>query len=154
MDIRIEQITQPDAQLQSLVSRLDELMMALYPPESNHLLPVEELFDDQTRVMGAYDEQNRLLACGAARLQGKEWGELKRLIVSPQARGIGLAAQIVEQLELYLKAENRKLLRLEVGVSQPEAIALYRKLGFREVPPFGEYRPDPLSLFMEKDILI
>ncbi len=42
------------------------------------------------------------------------------------------------------------LMQLETGIKQPEAIALYRKLGYAERGPFGTYQPDPLSLFMEK----
>jgi putative acetyltransferase len=54
----------------------------------------------------------------------------------------------------YLETELRKrgvsLFRLETGIRQPEALGLYRKLGYRERGPFGSYRPDPLSVFMEK----
>jgi putative acetyltransferase len=42
---------------------------------------------------------------------------------------------------------------LETGVSQPEAIALYRRAGFRDCPPFASYKPDPLSLFMMKKLV-
>ena len=41
-------------------------------------------------------------------------------------------------------------MRLETGTKQPEAIALYRKFGYVERGPFGAYKPDPLSIFMEK----
>jgi putative acetyltransferase len=39
-----------------------------------------------------------------------------------------------------------------VGVSQPEALGLYRKLGYAERGPFGRYKSDPLSVFLEKKI--
>jgi putative acetyltransferase len=41
-------------------------------------------------------------------------------------------------------------LRLETGIHQPEALALYERAGFVRSPPFGDYREDPLSVFMEK----
>jgi len=41
---------------------------------------------------------------------------------------------------------------LGTGIRQPEALALYRSAGFREIEPFGDYLPDPLSLFMEKTL--
>lgn len=41
-------------------------------------------------------------------------------------------------------------MKLETGILQPAAIALYRSAGFRETGCFGDYRPDPLSMFMEK----
>jgi putative acetyltransferase len=56
----------------------------------------------------------------------------------------------------HLEAEARRLgvsvLRLETGISQPEALALYRRRGYVERAPFGAYRLDPLSLFMEKTL--
>jgi putative acetyltransferase len=42
--------------------------------------------------------------------------------------------------------------RLEAGVHQPGALGLYRAMGFRERGPFGAHGPDPLSVFMEKDL--
>jgi putative acetyltransferase len=44
------------------------------------------------------------------------------------------------------------LMQLETGIRQSEAIALYRKFGYVERGPFGAYRPDPLSLFIEKKL--
>ena len=41
---------------------------------------------------------------------------------------------------------------LETGYLQTEAIGLYRRLGYAERPPFGDYLPDPLSIFMEKPL--
>jgi putative acetyltransferase len=41
-------------------------------------------------------------------------------------------------------------LRLETGTKQPKAILLYRLAGYSEIPPFGDYKPDPLSIFMER----
>jgi putative acetyltransferase len=43
-------------------------------------------------------------------------------------------------------------LRLETGISQLEALGLYERAGFRRRGPFGEYREDPLSFFMELDL--
>jgi ribosomal protein S18 acetylase RimI-like enzyme len=43
-----------------------------------------------------------------------------------------------------------KLVRLETGIHQPEAISLYERAGFYRIPPFGSYTDDPLSLCYEK----
>jgi ribosomal protein S18 acetylase RimI-like enzyme len=55
-----------------------------------------------------------------------------------------------------LEAEARRMglhtLRLETGDDQPEALALYRRLGYRRIPNFGEYIGDPLSVCMEKTL--
>ncbi|MFN7104339.1 MAG: GNAT family N-acetyltransferase, partial [Pseudorhizobium sp.] len=45
---------------------------------------------------------------------------------------------------------GRQAIRLETGIYQPQAIGLYRAYGFIDIPPFGSYGEDPLSIFMEK----
>jgi putative acetyltransferase len=45
---------------------------------------------------------------------------------------------------------GQSLLRLETGIDNHEALALYERQGFVRRGPFGDYREDPLSVFMEK----
>ncbi|WP_437338073.1 GNAT family N-acetyltransferase [Sorangium sp. So ce394] len=59
---------------------------------------------------------------------------------------------ILRALEEQALALGRTRLVLETGVRQPEAIALYRRAGFVEIPPFGEYLGSPLSVCMGKDL--
>jgi putative acetyltransferase len=53
-------------------------------------------------------------------------------------------------IEREIVAQGIDCARLEMGVYQPEADALYRSLGYRDIPPFGDYLIDPLSQFLEK----
>lgn len=55
-------------------------------------------------------------------------------------------------LEGHLRGKKIYVCRLETGVKQPEALGLYRKLGYRERQPFGDCAADPLSIFMEKQL--
>ena len=81
-----------------------------------------------------------------------EYGELKRMYVNPTFRGQGLAKKLVIHLEEHSLEQNINVLRLETGIHQTEAIGLYEKLGFTRIPPFGEYKEDPLSIFYEKTL--
>jgi putative acetyltransferase len=45
-----------------------------------------------------------------------------------------------------------EMLRLETGVASHAALALYEKIGFKRREPFADYRPDPLSVFMERSL--
>jgi ribosomal protein S18 acetylase RimI-like enzyme len=65
---------------------------------------------------------------------------------------LGLAKLMLDHLETYARERGVGLLRLETGIYQSEAIGLYERMGFRSIPPFGEYREDPLSRFYEKQI--
>ena len=54
------------------------------------------------------------------------------------------------RIEAEIVEQGIQFARLEMGIHQPEADALYRSLGYREIPPFGDYLLDPLSQFLEK----
>ncbi len=140
-----------DADIQSLVEQSDAYLSTLYPPESNHAEPLDVLTADDAAFFGVYNA-GRAVACGAVKLVEKDerYGEIKRVFVDPSQRGKGLAIKIMAHLETFLGEQGIDLVRLEAGPKQPEAIGLYRKLGYVERGPFGHYRDDPLSVFMEK----
>ena len=75
------------------------------------------------------------------------------MYIRPQFRGLGLARLMLDHLAGYARDQGVALLRLETGIHQHEAIGLYERAGFRAIPPFGEYKPDPLSRFYEKRIV-
>jgi GNAT superfamily N-acetyltransferase len=92
------------------------------------------------------------VGCGGIQLYGKEYAELKRMYVRPEHRGSGYAKMMLYHLADYARDHGVLLLRLETGIHQIAAIGLYERAGFQSVPPFGEYKPDPLSRFYEKRI--
>lgn len=55
-------------------------------------------------------------------------------------------------IENHLIDQGICRIRLEAGIYQPEALGLYRRLGYVERGPYGDYAPDPLSVFMEKQL--
>jgi putative acetyltransferase len=153
LSIRIESISPHDERARDLIARSDALMASLYPPESNHLDGPETLSQPNVLFVGAFlgDE---LTGCGAVKLLNDDltYGEMKRIYVLERHRGNGIAITIMNHLENHLRSSGVGIARLEVGVKQPEAIGLYRKLGYVERGPFGTYREDPLSIFMEKNL--
>jgi putative acetyltransferase len=134
-----------------LIALSDEYLAALYPPESNHLASVDALLAPNVCFLGIHDA-GELVACGAVILQQHDvaYGEIKRVFVLPEHRGRGHARNIMAALEDELRRRDVMLARLETGISQPEALTLYRTLGYCERGPFGSYRLDPWSVFMEK----
>jgi putative acetyltransferase len=149
VQLALERPDQPE--VIALIEALDAYQQALYPPESNHLLDIARLTQPDTlfcvaRVAGTP------IGCGAAVLHG-EWGEIKRMFVLPEGRGRGLGRQILAFLEAELASRSINWARLETGIRQSEALALYTRMGYREIGPFGAYAPDPLSVFMEKRLL-
>lgn len=140
----------PDAQ--ALMALSEAYMSALYPAESNHFEPADGLRPPQGRFYGLWRGE-RLVGCGGVKLfEADGYGEIKRLFVLDSERGRGVARQLMARLEADLAELGLPLARLETGIHQPEALALYRRLGYVERGPFGGYAPDPLSAFLEKTL--
>ena len=133
-----------------LIDELDAYQASLYPAESNHLEPLEVLRSDRMVFLGVI-EGDEVLAIGSVKLC-EGYGEIKRLYVPHPQRGKGLAKKIMVELERLLADRKLAWARLETGVHQSEAIGLYEALGYRMCEPFGDYLPDPLSVFMEKKL--
>lgn len=136
-----------------LLALSDALMASLYPAESNHMEPPSVLAQDNVLFIGGYVD-GELVGCGAFKKMDDDgrYGEIKRVYVLEPHRGRGYSRQIMQHLEAALRADGITLARLETGNKQPEALGLYRKLGYVERTPFGKYQPDPLSIFMQKDL--
>jgi putative acetyltransferase len=135
----------------ALISALDAYANSLYPPESNHLLDVASLCVPAVTFLVARDA-GEAVACGAVLRDPRGWGEVKRMYVRPDQRGRGTGRRVLAEIEGVARASALPLLRLETGIHNTEALALYRRAGFVECGPFGDYAPDPLSVFMEKRV--
>lgn len=133
----------------ALLQQSDAYMAALYPAESNHMLDLESLAAPEVRFLVARIE-GRIVGCAALVHGGNGAGEIKRMFVDPAARGQGVGRGLLQEIETLAKAMRIQRLQLETGGKQPEALALYRRFGYVERGPFGSYKPDPMSLFMEK----
>jgi len=66
--------------------------------------------------------------------------EIKRMYTAPAWRGRGVASTVLRALEQSARDAGRKRMVLETGSRQPEAVALYRKLGYEPIANFGYYR--------------
>jgi GNAT superfamily N-acetyltransferase len=69
--------------------------------------------------------------------------EVKRMYVTPAARGTGCARALLAELERTAADRGRVRMVLETGFKQPEAIALYSSSGYTAIPAFGTYRNHP-----------
>ena len=147
VEVSLESPLQREAS--EMLGALDAYLEGLYPPSSNHLLSVGELASEGVRFLVARSE-GKAVGCGALVLDRRGYGEIKRMYVDPEHRGLGIGGIILRQLEQLASDEGCDRVRLETGVEQIEALTLYRSAGYTERPPFGDYLPDAVSVFMEK----
>ncbi|MFI6089131.1 GNAT family N-acetyltransferase [Streptomyces sp. NPDC051218] len=119
------------------VTPLDPAMFAA--PRGFYLLAYDEIGTPvATGGWRGHEENDEGYALGDA--------EIKRMYVTPEARGLGLARHILAALEDHARAAGRTRMVLETGMKQPEAIALYTSAGYTPAPAkFGHYRFEDLS---------
>lgn len=147
LTIRPEPPDQPE--VLAMIAAIDALMASLYPAESNHLLDIAALRDPAVTFLVVRDG-GAAVGCGALKRDARGWGEVKRMYVDPDRRGQGIGRRVLAELEAVARSARLRLLRLETGIHNADALALYRNAGFAGCAAFGDYAPDPLSVFMEK----
>ncbi|WP_034592156.1 GNAT family N-acetyltransferase [Hamadaea tsunoensis] len=82
----------------------------------------------------------------------EEVAELKRLYTAPEVRKTGVAQALMAAVEANARDHGRTRMVLETGAKQPEAIALYTKLGFQPIPHFGHYKDADGVVSMGRDL--
>jgi DNA-binding MarR family transcriptional regulator/GNAT superfamily N-acetyltransferase len=78
------------------------------------------------------------IGCGAVKYHAGAPTEIKRMWISPRARGLGLGRRLLEKLESCAIASGARAARIETSAVLTEALALYRRTGWVEVAPFND----------------
>lgn len=102
-------------------------------------------------VVVAY-QNGQAVGCGALKPLEENVMEVKRMFVSPNLRGQGIASKVLSELEHWAAELNVHTCRLETGLKQPEAIALYTKNGYQRIPNYGQYGGVGNSVCFEKEL--
>ena len=124
-------------------------------PGSAHALDLSGLRAPGVTFWSAWDgDPAALVGVGALKRLGDGHGELKSMHTAEAARGRGVGAALLAHIVAHARAAGMTRLSLETGAWPyfAPARALYARHGFVECPPFGDYRPDPNSVFMTRDL--
>lgn len=151
MDFTIVREAPNTADAIQLIDELEATLAPHYPDESRHGYSVEKLMQ-QGVVFFVARYEDTPAGCGGVQIYA-DYAELKRMYVRPEYRGTGLSKLILKQLADYSLGQGISTLRLETGIHQLAAIGLYEGFGFQRIAPFGEYKPDPLAVFFEKELV-
>ncbi|WP_329005445.1 GNAT family N-acetyltransferase [Kribbella sp. NBC_00709] len=103
---------------------------------------------DGARYFVALDDEGQAVGCGALQVFGPDTAhpgdaEIKRVYVTPAARGRGYARRLLAGLEEVARSAGHPFLRLTTAEQQPEAIALYESSGYARIAPWGKYVNEP-----------
>jgi GNAT superfamily N-acetyltransferase len=85
-----------------------------------------------------YDEDGRAVAGGGIKRLNDGLGEIKRMFVVPEARGRGLSRALLGALEDAARQLGYARVRLDTGVKQPIARALYESSGYEAIPDYND----------------
>ena len=138
--------------------------------QNPHFRDLVRALDEELRILdgkdhGFYDQFNKIdniqfavvalekeqpVGCGAIKAYSKNTMEIKRMYVPVINRGHGIATLVLAELENWAREMDTVKCILETGKRQPDAIALYKKSGYKEIPNYGQYAHVENSVCFEK----
>jgi len=95
---------------------------------------------------------NKAIGCGAIRKYDKETVEIKRMFVSEEAREQGIGSKILKELEIWASELEFEKIILETGTMLHEAVKLYHKNDYNQIPNYGQYEGMEKSICFAKNL--
>jgi GNAT superfamily N-acetyltransferase len=135
---------------QKLVRELDK-DLAIRDGEEHAFFAQYNKIDAIKFVVVAY-ENEVAVGCGAIKEYEPNIMEVKRMFVSPNQRGKGIASLVLIELEKWAAELNYNKCILETGIRQPEAISLYKKNNYLLIDNYGQYINVTSSVCFEKEL--
>lgn len=149
-NIRIVKATSENGDFVNLIAALDKSLWERYPELKSDYWGNNILELNPNVVILYLDE--KAVGCGCFKKYEKDTIEIKRMFVSPEVRGMGLAQTILQELERWAKDLGYSFSVLETLYKQKEAIALYQKTGYAIVDNYEPYVGLENSICMRKPI--
>ncbi|WP_439567119.1 GNAT family N-acetyltransferase [Sphingopyxis sp.] len=152
-DWRIVEDDLSGAAIRALLEQHFAGMLANSPAGSCHFLDFDGLNAADVTFWSIHDG-DALAGCGALKLLDAAHGEIKSMRTADAFLRRGVAARMLDHI--IAEAKRRGLTRLSLetgsGATFAAAIALYHRYGFADCEPFAEYKPDPFSRFMTRQL--
>lgn len=137
--------------VRALVQALNEFTYELTPAEYRHHMTVEQMAGADTTLFVARDANGATLGMGALRRHGG-LGEVKRMFVKPEARGLGVGGAILARIEDLARQEGLSRVVLETGSNFYAAKRVYERGGFQACEPVLDYPPSAWTAFYAKSL--
>jgi len=138
--------------VRALVAALNAYAFSKTPAEHCHHMTVEQMAADDTTLFVARDASGAPLGMGALRRHVGGVGEVKRMFVAPEARGLGVGGAILARIEALARQEGLSRVVLETGANFDAAKHIYERGGFASCEPVLDYPPSPWTAFYAKSL--
>lgn len=148
--IKVVKTTSENSDFISLIKIFDTFLWERYPELKKNYWG-NNLIEFNANVVLIYLD-DKPVASGCFKKYDQNTVELKRMFVSPEARGLGLAQLVIKELETEANYQGFETMILETLFKQTEAISLYKKVGFEIVENYEPYVGLPSSICMSKSI--
>jgi GNAT superfamily N-acetyltransferase len=148
MNLEIVEVDPGDGRVAPLVAALRAELDGRYPEEIAFAHPTVR---EAARFLLASVDGAAVGCCAVQPLADAD-SELKRMYVVPGLRGRGIAGRLMAEAERLAARLGRTRIKLETGVRQPEAIAVYERAGFHRIPTYPPYDGWDLSVCYAKPL--
>ena len=149
--LRMRVLPYDDPVAQDLVERVQQEYVVRYGGRDEAVVDAAE-FEPPAGLFLVAEVDGVPAGCGAWRLLPSGEVEIKRVYVEPSFRRRGLARRLMAALESSAARAGHRCVVLNTGQEQPEALALYDRLGYRPVRGYGVYACAPDAVFLGRDL--
>ncbi len=148
--MKLKRTDSENKDFQHLVKQLDAYLLKQYGALQDYYGQFNKT-DNIPNVVVAYVNEEPV-GCGCFKKFEATSVEVKRMFVKEIARGKGIGAAILQELEKWAAESGHQAAVLELGNNQPEAIRLYQKQGFEVIPNYGQYIGMETSICLKKKL--
>jgi ribosomal protein S18 acetylase RimI-like enzyme len=150
--VELRPLAADDPVAQRLLGAFAAEIAGLYPgwdPDQGPRATPADFGPPGGRLVVAYRD-GAAVGCGGVKHLDAHTGEIKRLYVAPEVRGHGVARRLLDDLEVVARELGYARVRLDTGPRQPDALALFRGAGYRDIE---DYNANPAAThWLEKDL--
>jgi putative acetyltransferase len=151
MNIKIDDLRGPE--IAALLEEHIRDMKSISPPESKHAMDLDGLRKPEITFWTIWDHSH-LAGCGAIKELNRQHAEIKSMRTSSKFLRRGVAKILLQHIIEEARRRQYRRLSLETGSMAyfEPARRLYASFGFNNCIPFANYKEDPNSVFMTKEL--
>ena len=151
LSLKVVRTDSSHSDFQKLVEVLNQELLIRDGEEHSFYAQFNQI-DSLKHVVLVY-QKDKPVGCGSIKPFSEKAAEVKRMFVLEEYRGQGIAQAVLKELEKWALELGFSECVLETGKKQVEAIRLYQKSGYFQIPNYGQYQGIENSICMKKTIV-